>query len=120
MVVRPWGSLEAGTKPAAPVVVGAGDEIAVGLAAQILFGGHNLVLACFERSRAQVAVSTNRASGNWVYLCHSGHAVGTATEMQSENSFAAGVDCSFLFLRGCEIVTHCSSFGFASARADVV
>lgn len=65
-------------------------------------------------------MSMNRASGTWVCPCHSGHAVETATEMQSENSFAAGVGCSFLFLRGCEIETHCSSFGFASAKADVV
>lgn len=40
--------------------------------------------------------------------------------MLTENSFAAAVGCSFLFLRGCEIVTRCSSSGFVSARVDVV
>lgn len=35
------------------------------------------------------------------------------------NSFAVAVDCGFPFSRGCEIVTRCSSSGFASARGDV-
>lgn len=66
---------------AAAAVVAAGDDIAVGLAARSLFGGHNLLLACFELLRALVVVSMNRASGTWVCLCHSGHAVEIAIEI---------------------------------------
>lgn len=62
----------------------------------------------------------NRASGTWVCLCHSGPAVEIGIEIWTANSFAAAVGCSFPFLRGCEIVTRCSSSGFVSARVDVV
>lgn len=95
-------------------------DIAVGLAAQSLLEGHNLLLVCSGQLRARVVVSMNRASGTWVCLCHSGPAVEIGIEILTENSFGAAVGCSSPFLRGCESVTRCSSSGFVSAKVDVV
>lgn len=107
---------------AVAAAVAVGGDIAVGLAAQSLFEGHSLLLAWFGEPGALVVVSMSRAIGTWACVCHSGPAVETGIEMLSVNSFAAVVGCSFLFFRGYEIATRCSSScsGFASARVDAV
>lgn len=119
-----WGSLVGMRPAAAEAAVGAeaGDSTVVGLAAQSLLEGHILLPVCLRWLRALVVVSMNRASGTvtLVCLCHSDPAVETAIERQNENNSVAAVGYSSLSLRGCEIVMRYSSFGFASARADVV
>lgn len=123
-MVAPWQSWDGGTglkeEEAAAAADAAADMVA-NLAAQSLLTARSPLHARFWRRRVLAVGSMSRVNVTSACLYHSGRGEETETgnEMRSESSFAAAVGCGFLFVRGWETVTRCSSSGFASATAGV-